>query len=188
MAKAAVDPKVGGRVDHRLDPQRPAPLCGIACCGVLVADVDGGLHPAGDDPGGKAAVGVGVDAPVEDQRALVGAADLQVVGDQGFKQHPGVAGAATTRVQATSTCRIDSSHQDPAARSASVSGSGRRPATLEDHPDGARPEPVTAGLRRPRLVAGGEPVGQVGAPDALPAGLLLGPLVPIDHTLIGQGK
>ncbi len=34
-------------------------------------------------------------------------------------------GASNTRVRETSTCRIDSSHQYPAARSWSVSGSGR---------------------------------------------------------------
>ena len=44
-------------------------------------------------------------------------------------------------------------------------GQPRQPA-LDEHADGARAEPVADGLQRLRLVAGSEPVRQLGEADA----------------------
>jgi len=77
-----------------------------------------------------------------------------------------------------STCRIDSSHQYPPARSASSSDkrqAGHPP--FEEDGDGPRAEPVTDGLQPGRVRAGGEPVGQGGEADPRLGGLPLGPLV-----------
>jgi hypothetical protein len=67
VAKAAADAQVGRGVDDRLDPQRTALFQVLLDAGVLVEAVDGHVHAAGDHAGGKAGVGVGVDAPVEDE-------------------------------------------------------------------------------------------------------------------------
>jgi hypothetical protein len=79
--------------------------------GVLVEDVDGDLNAAGHDLGGKAARGVFADAAAEDELDLVGAAEVEVVGDQRLKERPGLGGTSRTRVRDTSIWRIDSSHQ-----------------------------------------------------------------------------
>ena len=44
-------------------------------------------------------------------------------------------------------------------------------------------EPVADRLQPGRVVAGGEPVGQLREPDPGPSGLLLGPLMPVDPDL-----
>ena len=58
-----------------------------------------------------------------------------------------------------------------------------RPPPLGEHPDRAGPEPVADRLQRNRIGTGGEPVGQLGEPDARLEGLPLGPLVAVDPDL-----
>ena len=84
---------------------------------------------------------------------------------------------------------MDSSHQYPAARSASVSGSGntliqRSKNTLI----GPRPEPVAERLQRGTVITTGEPVGQGG--ESIPAltHWRLAHSWPLTHTLTGYGK
>jgi len=51
---------------------------------------------------------------------------------------------------------------------------------LEEHLDGARLQRIADPLQRRRLLAGGEPVGQLGEAEPGLACLLLGPLVAVD--------
>jgi hypothetical protein len=78
---------------------------------LLVEGVDGDLSAPGDHIGPELAFGIGPDLPVEDDLEGVGAAQVQVVGDQGVEERPGVAGAVNTMVRETSTWAIEHSHQ-----------------------------------------------------------------------------
>lgn len=55
--------------------------------------------------------------------------------------------------------------------------------TAEERPDGAGAEPVADGLQADRVVAGRDPVGQLGEPDPGVNGLAFGPLVTVDPDL-----
>src|SRR6266540_3134894 len=85
-------PRSPGGVADGLHPDRPAFFQVLLDAGVPVDHVDGDVHAAGDDPGREAAVGVGADAPVEDERDLVGPAGAEVVGHQRLEERPGAAG------------------------------------------------------------------------------------------------
>ena len=89
-----------------------------------------------------------------------------------------------TRVREVSTCRIDSSHQYPASRSASSSGSGIRAIHRSNHTCTV-PGPNRSQIcwRAAGILAGGEPVGQRGEPDPGRGRLPLGPLVSVDPHL-----
>ena len=98
-------------------------------------------------------------------------------------------GAANTRVRETSTWRMVSSHQNPAARSAAVSGSGRRAIHRAKNtsivPGCSRSQMACSAVR----VAGrGEPVGQLGEADPGLERLPLGPFVPVDPDLDRVGE
>ncbi len=54
---------------------------------------------------------------------------------------------------------------------------------LEEHLDGAGLQAVADPLQQRGIVAGGEPVGQLGEAKAQLAGLLFGPLVAVDPDL-----
>jgi hypothetical protein len=54
----------------------------------LVVAHDLRVHARGDDLGAERARGLGVDAPVEGQRDLRGAADVEVVADDAFEERP----------------------------------------------------------------------------------------------------
>ena len=59
---------------------------------------------------------------------------------------------------------------------------------LGEHLDGAGLQPVADHLQRDRVLAGGEPVGQLGEGDPGPGGLPLGPLVAVDPDLGRVGE
>jgi hypothetical protein len=81
---------------------------------------------------------------------------------------------------------MESSHQYPAARSASLNGDGiRGDPAVEESLDVGGTEGVADGLEALGLRAGGKAVGQLGEVQATPPGLTLGPLVPLTHTLAG---
>ena len=156
---------------------------------MLVEDVDGDLHPAGDHPGGKAAVGVGADAPVEDERDLVGTAGPQIVGHQRLEERPRPAGG----VQDQGAGDLDLAHGQlpPVARGpVRLAERQRQPGQppLKQRLDGGGAKPIAELLQPIRVVAGGEPVGQFGEADPQPPGLLLGPLVAVDPYLHGIGE
>ena len=58
VVQAAFHAEIGRVVDDGLDPQRTALLEVLLDAGVLVADVDGHVDAAGDDPGREDAGGV----------------------------------------------------------------------------------------------------------------------------------
>jgi len=81
-----------GVVDDGLDPHRPAVLQVLLDPGVPVERVDGDLSAAGDHLGLELADGVLADLAVEDDLNGVRAAEVQVVGNQGIEEGPGVPG------------------------------------------------------------------------------------------------
>jgi hypothetical protein len=91
VGQSAQHAEVGWVVDHGLDPQRAAFFEVLLGAGVFVADVDGDIDAAGDDPGGEDAGRRRQDPPAEDQLELFGAAQIKVVGDQRFEERPSVA-------------------------------------------------------------------------------------------------
>ena len=110
VVEAALAAEVVGFVDHGFDAQRPAFFEVLLDPGLLVEHVDGDVGAAGDDLGGELA-GCCVGSTVEDDLHLVGTADVQVVGDDGFEEAAGPAGRSNTIVRDTSIWRIDNSHQ-----------------------------------------------------------------------------
>ena len=160
VVQAGVAAQVAGRVDDGLDPHRPAVFEVLLDPRVLVEQVehDAAGVRADDRPvdgGAEDAGGVAADAAVEDDLDVGGAADVEVVGDQGLEERPGPAGASNTRVRETSTWRMEISHQYPARWSARAEGQ-REPVQppLGEHLDGARLQPVADRLQRGRILAG----------------------------------
>ena len=123
-------------------------------------------------------------AAFEDQLDQFRAADVEVVGYQGLEERAGPAGC----VEHQGARHLDLAHRQlpPIAGGAVVLGQRQRqhrPPAFGEHPDRARAEPVADRLQRGRISAGGEPVGQLGEPDAGLDGLPFGPLVAVDPDL-----
>jgi hypothetical protein len=59
---------------------------------------------------------------------------------------------------------------------------------LHEHVDGARTEPVADVLQRCRILAGGEPVGQLGEAETRLRGLAVGPFVAVEPDLARVGE
>lgn len=97
------------------------------------------------------------------------------------------AGASSTRVRETSIWRSTAPTRSPPPGSLAVSGSGMRPSARR-HPDRAGAQPVADALHLGGIVAGGEPVGELGEPQALLGRLPFGPLVAVDpdHDRVGE--
>jgi hypothetical protein len=83
---------------------------------------------------------------------------------------------------------MDSSHQDPAARSVSVRAWDLDDPAVKEALDLGRAEAVADGLQPLGVVAAGEAVGQLGDGQTGLGRLPLGPLVPLPQTLAGYGK
>ena len=114
---------------------------------------------------------------MEDQFHSVGLADVEIVGDQRLEEGAGVA----RRVEDQGARHLDLAHGQlpPVARGAVVFGQRQRqPAhpALEEHPDGARAQPITDGLQRCGIRTAGKPIGQLGKPDPRLDGLTFDPL------------
>jgi hypothetical protein len=92
MGQAPQHAEIGGVIDDGFDPERPALFEVLLAAGVFVADVEAHSDPAGDDPGSEDAGRRRQDPPAEDQLDLFGAAQIQIVSNQGFKERPPVAG------------------------------------------------------------------------------------------------
>ena len=106
VVQAALAAQVVGGVDYGLDPQRAPVFQVLLDAGVLVEGVDGDLGAAGDDLGLELADGGALsaaDLAVEEDLDGVRAAEVKVVGDQGFKEPRAWRGASNTRVRETST-------------------------------------------------------------------------------------
>ena len=117
-------------------------------------------------PPGGLTVGLRPLAAAEQQLDVLQAAQVEVVGEEGLEERAGVRGGSKTRVREASTWRMDSSHQYPASRSASVSGSGMRDIHRSKNAwTVPRAEPVADLLPGIRVLAGGEPVRQRGEAD-----------------------
>jgi hypothetical protein len=80
-------------VDDGLDAHRPPIFEVLLDAGVLVEDVDHhAAVVAAVDSGAEGALGVAADAAVKDDLHVVGAPEVEVVGDQRFEEPAGVAG------------------------------------------------------------------------------------------------
>ncbi|HXP13939.1 MAG TPA: hypothetical protein VN907_01350, partial [Actinomycetes bacterium] len=147
---------------------------------MLVEEVDGDLHAAGDDLGGETASGVFADAAAEDELDLVGAAKIEVVGHQRLKERPGLAGG----VQDQGAGHLNLTHRQLPPVAGGLVGQPQRggdagqPA-VEEALEVGRAQPVADRLQGGRVVAAGEPVGQLGEGDASGGGLAFGPLVAV---------
>ncbi len=97
VVQAALAAQVVGVVDHGFDAQRAAVFQVLLDPGVLVENVDGDVDTAGDDLGFEdLRSGWGPAGPdpaaCEDQFDLLRAAEVKVVGEEGFEEASGVAG------------------------------------------------------------------------------------------------
>ena len=146
-----------GSFHHGLDPQGAAFLEILLGAGVLVADVDGDINAAGDDPGSKDAGRRRQNPPAEDQLDLFGAAEVEVVGDQSFEERPGRCGAGRTRscgtprsAASTAPTNIPVPDRLWSTATAAVPASGRR--IPESGPDttGRRSPATTPDQHSPR--------------------------------------
>jgi hypothetical protein len=133
------------------------------------------------DGGAEDARGVAADVAAEDDLHVSGAADVQVAGDQCLEEAAGAAG----RVEDDGAGHLDLPHRAlPPVPGVLVClperhrEAGQPP--LGEDLDGAGLQPVADRLQAGRVVAGGEPAGQGGEPDAGLDRLALGPLVPVD--------
>ena len=181
--------QVTGGVDDGLDPHRAAVFEVLLDPRVLVEQVE---HDAAAiradrgavDGGAEHAWGVAADMAVEDDLDVGGAADVEVVGDQGLEERPRPAG----RIQHDCAGDLNLAHRDlPPIPRPLVGAAERHRQPVQpppgEHLDGARAQPVTDLLQGHRVGAGREPAGQLGERDPGLKGLPPGPLVPVDPDL-----
>ena len=94
MTQAPWATQIVGTVDDGLDPQRAAVLEILLDPGMLEMGVEGDLHAAGDHPGSEWAA-PGDRAPFAgafvDELEGIGAADIQVIADEGIGESAGLA-------------------------------------------------------------------------------------------------
>ena len=176
------------------DAQRPTVLQVLLDAGVLVERVDGDIDPAGDDAGLEHLLHRRRPAPPdrmpgEDQLDLVGAADVQVVRDQGLEESAGVAGLG----EHDGARHLDLAHRQFPPVPGGLIGVGQwhrqdREPALGELGDLRRAEPVADGLQPGGVIGGGEPVGQLGEPDPGVDRLTLGPLMAVDPDLGRVGE
>jgi hypothetical protein len=105
---------------------------------------------------------------LEDDLDVGGAAEIEVVGDQGLEERPGPAG----RVEHQRAGHLDLAHGDhlPVPGPLVGQAEGQREAVqppLGEHLDGARLQPVADLLQSGRVLAGREPAGS--SVNAIPA-------------------
>ena len=195
MLEPGEAPDVGRLVDHGLNAERSPFLEVLLDAAVLVGEVH--LHlGAGTEDAGAELVGGGATTPVPAEHGvhLVGSADADVVGDQSFKEAAG----PTRVVEDHRAGHLGLAHRQlppiPAGPIA-VTQRGRddRHPPGEECLDVSGAEPITDRLQPGWVVAGPEPVGQFGEPDARSRGLLLDPLVAVQPHLgrivrIGPGR
>ena len=138
--------------------------------------VDGGAEDAG---------GVAADVALEDDLDVGGAADVEVVSDQGLEERPGAAGS----IEHQGAGDLDLAHGDLPPVPGPLVGSGRRAAGGGASHRWANTSMVP-GCSRSQIscsatgvIAGGESVGQLGEGDPGPGRLPLGPLVAVDPDL-----
>jgi hypothetical protein len=123
---------------------------------------------------------------MEDQFHTVRAADVEIVGDQGFEERAGWRAASKTRVRETSTKLRSAAWTAPttsprrAARSAAVAAAS---SSVRKTPDRARAQPVTDGLQRGRIRTGGKPLDSSVNPMPARVAWRLGPLVAVEPDL-----
>src|SRR5581483_4733768 len=93
VGQAGLAAQVAGTVDDGLDPNGPAVFEVLLDPGVFVEHVnDHSAVVAAVDRGTKGARGVTTDTTVEDDLNVVRAAEIEVVGHQGFEETPGMPG------------------------------------------------------------------------------------------------
>ena len=137
-------------------------------------------HPAGFGAAGTA---------LEDDLGAFGAADVEVVGDQGLEERPGVTGGGEHQGAGD----LDLAHGQLPPEPGRLVSSGERDRQPrhppgEEHADGAGLQPVADGLQAVRVAGGGEAVGQLGESDPGLDRLALGPFVPVDPDLDRVGE
>src|SRR3954449_5816971 len=182
--QTAFHAEVGRVVDHRFDPKGAAFLEVLLGAGVLVADVDGDINAAGDDPGSEDAGRRGQDLPAEDDLDLLRPTEVEVVGNQRFEERASVAGL----VEHDRAGDLDLPHRQlPPVPVHPISlaewhRQAGQPA-VEESLDVGRAEPVADRLEPLRVGAGGEPVRQRGPADPGLRGLPFRPLVTVQPDL-----
>ena len=194
IVEAGVAAQVAGGVDDGLDPHRPAVFEVLPDPRMLVKQV--GHHAAtvraGDRPvdgSAEHAGGAAADVAVKDDPGVGGAADIQVVSDQGLEERPGPAGGIEH--QGAGDPGLAHGDLPPVPGPLIARAEGQREAMqppLGEHLDGARLQPVADLLQSGRVLAGREAVGQLGKRDPGLGGLPLGPLVPVDPDLGRAGE
>jgi hypothetical protein len=131
--------------------------------------------------GAECALGVALDAPVEDDPDLRGPAQADVVSHHGFEDGPAPAGL----VEDDRAGDLDLAHRQlPPVAGLTVlvgeRGRDRRHPAGEERLDVGGPQAITDRLQRSLVLACSEAVSQLGEPDPGPGGLALCPFMPVD--------
>jgi hypothetical protein len=169
---------VVGVVDHGFDAQGTAVLEVLLGPGVSVEHVDGDAAGVPVDRGLEHPAGLAAALAPEDDLDVLGAAEVEVVGHEGFEEGSGVAGG----VEHDGAGGFHLPHgQVPPEPGVAVGGGQRqrqpRGPAFEEHPDRAGAEPVADGPQGGGIVGRGEAVGQLGEPDPRLGRLPLGPFM-----------
>jgi hypothetical protein len=143
----------------------------------VVAAVDGGAEGAD---------GVAADPAAEDDLHVVGAAKIEVVHEQRLEEAAGMPG----RVEHDGAGDLDLAHGGLPPVAGVTVGVGERQGqpsqpALDEYADGAGTEPVADELQRVWILAGGEPVGELGEADTSLGGLALAHSWPLRQILPG---
>jgi hypothetical protein len=189
VAQSTLAAQVRGRIADGLDTERSTFFEVLLDSRVFVEDVDDDVHAACDDLGRKRAVGVGSDLATEGQLHLVGATQVEVVGDECLEEAPGTPWC----VDHQSARGFDLAYREfPPVASLMIGGIQRRgddryPA-IEEGLEVIRPEPIPDRLQPGRIGARGEAVGQLGEGKSFSVCLPLGPLVADNPDFAGIGE
>ena len=180
--------RFGGLVDDGLDPHGPAVFEVLLDARVLEDHVHLDLGARREYAGAVEALGavraLGVRPGGEHRGHLLRAADADVVGDQRLEETAGPARVVEDQCPRD----FDLAHRQLPPVAGGPVSAGERGRDDRRPPAGerlhiSRPQTITDGLQAGRVVAGSEPVGQLGEGDPGRGGLPLGPLVPVDPHL-----
>ena len=186
VMQSSLAAEIGRRIAHRFDAQGTPFFEVLLDPRVLVEDVDDDVHATRDHPGRKRAVGVGSDPTTEDQLHFVGAAQIEVVGNECLEEAAGPSGC----IEHQGARDFDLAHRElPPVASLLIGGiqwcgDNRHPA-IEEGLEVGRAGSITDGLQASGVSARSEAVGQLGKGQPVDACLALGPLMPVCPNFAG---
>ncbi len=189
VAEKPADAEVACVVDGGLGAKRAFQLEVLLDPGVLVADMQRGIHPMGDDARREPARRALVDSPVEDQADLVGTPQVQMVADHLLEPLPSM--QRTPEHLGAGELRLQDRVPVAVAGIAVLPGERTRQTVhpLADHPrDAVLVKTIQNRLQSIRIITAQHPVVQRLIADARLVQLTLGVLMPVEVHPTGVRK